>query len=105
MKQSSSTDKSDSATDGQLPVYKVFSQYIYRPSKHSLVQIYLAMIRPIIEFRDVIYDSCSLATGQAIESIQRQKALICTGLIFSIYYASVELSTTNNSKRDKIINF
>ena len=41
--------------------------------------IYTSMIPPVLEFRDVIYDSISLSTGQAIESIQRQSAIICTG--------------------------
>ena len=37
------------------------------------------MKRPVLEFRYVLYNSVSLSNGQAIESIQRQSAIICTG--------------------------
>ena len=78
--------------------------------RKALVQIYLAMIRPILEFGDVIFDSCSLATGQAIESIQRQAALICTGGYRHTSYASLlsELnwqSLTDRRRMHKLILF
>ena len=37
------------------------------------------MIRPVIEYGDVLYDNCSLYNAQAIENFQRQAALLCTG--------------------------
>ena len=62
------------------------------------------MIRPILEFGDVIYDSCSLATGQAIESIQRQAALICTGGYRHTSYSSLlsELNWQPLNKRRRM---
>ena len=45
----------------------------------ALETIYISMIRPIIEFGDVLYDSGTLSTGQQIEYIQRQSAIICCG--------------------------
>ena len=37
------------------------------------------MIRLVLEFGDVVYDSISLSTGQALETVQRQAAIICSG--------------------------
>ena len=47
--------------------------------RKALESIYISMVRPILEFGDVIYDSMSLSTGQALETIQRQAAIICSG--------------------------
>ena len=45
----------------------------------ALERIYLSMIRPVLEFGDVILDSISLSTGHALETIQRQAAIMCCG--------------------------
>ena len=37
------------------------------------------MIRPIVEYADVIYNNCTLSIDRTIEGIQRRAALICTG--------------------------
>ena len=37
------------------------------------------MIRPVFEYGDVLYDNCSLYNAHAIENIQCQAALLCTG--------------------------
>ena len=57
----------------------ILRKYKYLLPRVALERIYTSMIRPVLEFGDVIYDSISLSTGQAIESIQRQSAIICTG--------------------------
>ena len=45
----------------------------------ALETIYTAMIRPILEYGHIIYDNCSASAAQAIEKIQHQSALVCTG--------------------------
>ena len=37
------------------------------------------MIRPVLEYGDVLYDNCPAYLGQQLEKVQRQAALICTG--------------------------
>ena len=37
------------------------------------------MIRPILEYGDVIYDNGTISTVQTLDQLQRQAALICTG--------------------------
>ena len=68
------------------------------------------MIRPILEYGDVIYNSCSLSTGQLIESIQRQAAIICTGGYRHTSYSSLLeelnwMSLANRRKLHKLILF
>lgn len=45
----------------------------------ALENLYTSMIRPIIEYADIIYNNCTLSIGRSIEGIQRRAALICTG--------------------------
>ena len=47
------------------------------------------MIRPIVEFGDVLYYSCTLSTGQQIENIQRQSAIICCGAYRHTSYSNL----------------
>ena len=47
--------------------------------RQALEKIYTTMIRPILEYGDVIYDNASLSIGQSLENIQRQAAIACTG--------------------------
>ena len=37
------------------------------------------MIRPVLEYGDVIYDNCTLSTAHSLDQVQRQAALLCTG--------------------------
>jgi hypothetical protein len=37
------------------------------------------MIRPIIEYGNIIYDNINISQSQQLEQIQRRAALICTG--------------------------
>ena len=56
---------------------------MYRSSIHlnkkQLCDVYLKMIRPIIEYGSVLYDNCSFADSIKLEKLQRRAALICTG--------------------------
>jgi hypothetical protein len=51
----------------------------YRLPRSSLVTIYLTMIRPILEYGDIIYDNMPAYLSQKLENVQRRAALICTG--------------------------
>ena len=37
------------------------------------------MIRPILEYGDIIFDNCSIKDKNALEAVQRKAGLICTG--------------------------
>ena len=45
----------------------------------ALESLYTSMIRPILDYADIIYNNCTLSIGRSIEGIQRRAALICTG--------------------------
>ena len=60
----------------RLFILKKYKNILPRP---ALEQIYTSMIRPILEYGDVIYDSIPLSIGQSLENIQRQAAIACTG--------------------------
>ena len=37
------------------------------------------MVRPILEYGDIIYDNCPVKTSITVERVQRRAAIICTG--------------------------
>ena len=37
------------------------------------------MIRPVLDYGDVIYNSCLKSESEALENFQRKCALVCTG--------------------------
>ena len=47
--------------------------------RQCLEMLYKAMIRPLLEYADVIFDGCSDTDAQRLESTQCQAALVCTG--------------------------
>lgn len=47
--------------------------------RHSLENIYLSYIRPVIEYCHIIYDNTSEKNAQRLESLQRKAAIACTG--------------------------
>jgi hypothetical protein len=46
---------------------------------NTLVRTYITMIRPILEYANIIYDNTTFELSQKIEHIQRRAGLICTG--------------------------
>lgn len=52
----------------------------YKMSRKSLITIYTAYIRPILEYGDVIYDNCTQQEATLLESAQLEVARIITGL-------------------------
>ena len=57
----------------------------------ALERIYLSMICPDLEFGDTIYDSISLSTGHALETVQRQAAIMCCGAYHHTSHSSLLL--------------
>ena len=57
----------------------ILRKFKYLLPRIALERIYTSMIRPVLEFGNVIYDSASLSAGQALETIQRQAAIIVSG--------------------------
>ena len=52
-------------------------------SRATLERLYLTLIRPILEYGCVIFDACSLADTQLLESVQYNAARTCTGAIWN----------------------
>ena len=53
--------------------------YKYRISRKSLEICYTSFIRPLIEYGDILYDSCTKELSQKLEAIQLEAARIVTG--------------------------
>jgi len=45
----------------------------------SLESLYISMIRPVIEYGDIIYDNTTLKNKLRLDNLQRKAAIICTG--------------------------
>ena len=51
----------------------------YKLDRRTLKSLYLAHVRPILEYCDVIFDNCSILSSEKLESLQRDAARIVTG--------------------------
>jgi hypothetical protein len=51
----------------------------YKLPRAVLEHIYLTMIRPVIEYGDIVYDNLTKKQIEQLEHIQRRAGLICTG--------------------------
>jgi len=49
-------------------------------NRKSLIKIYIAFIRPILEYADIVWDNCTQQSKELLESIQLEAARIITGL-------------------------
>jgi hypothetical protein len=47
--------------------------------RECLEILYKSMIRPILEYGNIIFDGCSDTSSKRLENVQRQAALTCTG--------------------------
>ena len=52
----------------------------YKINRKSLVIIYNAWIRPILEYGDIVLDNCSIKDSKILEDLQVEAARIITGL-------------------------
>ena len=56
---------------------KTGSKYILPRS--YLVKLYKSMILPLLDYCDVIYDSCTMYESEQLDKLQRKASLLCTG--------------------------
>ena len=47
--------------------------------RECLEILYKSMIRPILEYGDIIFDGCTDTSAKRLENVQRQAALTCMG--------------------------
>lgn len=52
----------------------------HKVNRKTLVNIYIAFIRPVLEYSDVVWDNCSEKDAKLLEDIQVEAARIITGL-------------------------
>jgi len=57
----------------------MLKRFKYRWSRLALETCYIHFVRPIIEYGNIIYDSCSIGQGKQIESLQQEAARLVTG--------------------------
>ena len=48
--------------------------------RNSLIRIYFAFIRPILEYADVVWDNCTQSSSELLEKVQIEAARIITKL-------------------------
>ena len=57
----------------------LFHRLKYKLSRDTLVRLYKAMVRPILEYGCVLFDNCTINLANALESVQFEAARICLG--------------------------
>ena len=64
----------------------------FKLDRRSLQTIYFSIIRPVIEYSDVVWDNCTLYEANELEKIQIEAARIVTGVtkLVSIDYLYIE---------------
>ena len=51
----------------------------FRVSRKSLEKMYIAFVRPLIEYSDIVWDNCSMETKKQLDAIHVEAARIITG--------------------------
>ena len=71
--------------------------------RECLEILYKSMIRPILEYGDIIFDGCTDTSSKRLENVQRQAALTCTGAFRHTKHANLleELGWPPLSQRRK----
>ena len=49
------------------------------PSTSCLDKLYKSMIRPLLDYCDLIYDTCTMYESERLDKLQRKASLLCTG--------------------------
>ena len=62
--------------DIRLSVIRRWRNQIPRPCRETL---YKTIIRPVLDYGDIIYDSCLKSESELLEKFQRKCALVCSG--------------------------
>ncbi len=47
-------------------------------TREARILLYKALVLPVLEYGNILYDNCSMYLKQRLESVQRQAALVCT---------------------------
>ncbi len=58
-------------------------------TREARIVLYKALILPVLEYANVLYDNCSIYLKQRLESIQRQAAIMCTGAFVNTSYTKL----------------
>ena len=61
----------------------------YKFSYHSLNQIYISYVRPILEYSSTVWDNCTAEQARSLEKLQNEAARIVTGLTRSVSFERV----------------
>ena len=79
----------------------------FKLDRKSLEQIYLVFIRPLLEYGDIIWDSCLQSEKQDLEKIQIEAARIATGVtkLVSIVALYREIRWDSLDERRRNINW
>ena len=56
----------------------------YKFSYHSLNQIYISYVRPILEYSLIVWDNCTTEQARSLEKLHNEAARIVTGLTRSV---------------------
>lgn len=65
-------------------VIGVMRKLKYTFSYHSLNQIYISYVRPILEYSSIVWDNCTAEQAGSLEKLQNEAARIVTGLTRSV---------------------
>lgn len=60
----------------------VLKYHKYKLSQKALATCYTSFVRPLIEYGDILYDSCTQEQSESIEKLQHEAARIATGAKF-----------------------
>ncbi|PJE77627.1 hypothetical protein CI610_03447 [invertebrate metagenome] len=75
----------------------------YKLNRETLITMYVAFIRPILEYSSVVWDNCNNTCKQLIESIQLEATRIITGLRkgtpHNILYRELRLETLESRRK------
>ena len=83
---------------------KITRKLKFKLDMHSLQTIYFSLIRPVIEYSDVVWDNCTLYEANELEKIQLEAVRIVTGATKLISIDSLYTETsleTLASRRNK----
>lgn len=73
----------------------------FRLPRKTLQTLYKSLVRPILEYGDVVFDDSSITLSQKMEAIQYDAARTCTGAFLSTNRNSILLELGWNSLADR----
>ena len=53
---------------------------MYKVTRKTLVKVYFALIIPVVEYLDVVWDNCTERDSKMLEDVQVEACRIITGL-------------------------